>query len=343
MLKKAVLWESVGEKDVRCELCCHNCVIGPEGFGICGIRRNVGGELYTYGYGKVVAKNIDPIEKKPFYHFLPGTRAYSIAAAGCNFKCSFCQNWSISQITASSEGLLGTEFSPKDIVEEAEKSFCRSIAYTYTEPTVFFEYAFDVAKIAKEKGLYNSFVTNGFMTEKAVDKISPYLDAANIDLKFFNEESYKRICNGRLEPVLRTIEALKDKGVWVEVTTLIIPGENDSDKEIRGIAKFLAGLDREIPWHVNRFHPDHKYMDSSVTPLETIKKAVDIGEKEGLVNVYPGNMGDQVNTKCPDCGTILLNRNGFSVEITDKFDIENGTCAECSRQIKGVWNEREGK
>lgn len=343
MLKKAVLWENIGKNNIRCDLCCHNCVIVPENFGTCGMRKNVEGELYTYAYGETVARHVDPIEKKPFYHFLPGTLAYSVAAAGCNFKCSFCQNWSISQISASSELFAGDMITPGDIVDEAEKNFCRNISYTYTEPTVFYEYAFDIAKIAKERGLYNSFVTNGFMTEKAVDKISPYLDAANVDLKFFSEENYKRLCNGRLKPVLESIERLKDKGVWVEVTTLIIPGENDSDEEIRGIAKFLAGLDREIPWHINRFHPDHEYLTSYPTPLETINKAVDVGKKEGLVNVYPGNVGGPVDTKCSGCGTMLITRRGFDAEITDKFDVEADACMQCGKKIKGIWKDRGRK
>ncbi len=201
MRKEAMLWEKQGENIIHCFLCAHHCKIGDDGFGVCGMRQNIGGTLYTHAYGSVITSQVDHIEKKPLYHFLPGTYAYSIATMGCNFKCSFCQNWSISQLSAKNDDIGGDPFTPEEIVEEAVSNHCRSISYTYTEPTVFFEYAYDTAKLAKEKGIRNTFVTNGYMTAEAIDKISPYLDAANVDLKFFRDETYKRICSGRLEPV----------------------------------------------------------------------------------------------------------------------------------------------
>ncbi|MBU1084291.1 MAG: AmmeMemoRadiSam system radical SAM enzyme, partial [Candidatus Omnitrophica bacterium] len=249
MLKKAVLWEKVESGKVRCGLCAHRCVIGQGKFGLCGMRENSGGELYTHAYGKVIAARPDPVEKKPFYHFLPGTEVYSVAAIGCNLRCAFCQNWTISFLSAEEKSHAGTMASPEKIVEEAEKASCAGISYTYTEPTVFFEFAYETAKIAKQRGLSNSFVTNGFMTEEAIEIISPYLDAANVDLKFFRDASYREICKGRLDPVLRSIRSLKKRGVWVEVTTLLIPGKNDSEEEIGDIASFLSETGSDIPWH----------------------------------------------------------------------------------------------
>lgn len=291
MRHKAFLWKKISGNGVHCYLCSHHCRIARGAFGFCGLRQNIDGELYTYAYGKISACNIDPIEKKPLYNFLPGTKTYSIAVAGCNFKCSFCQNWNISQVSAVRGQLPGVEMNPGQIVRDALKNNCPSISYTYTEPTIFFEYAYETALLAKDEGLSNIFVTNGYMTKPAIKKISPYLDAANIDLKFFTNELYLKLCNARLEPVLDSIRLMKELGVWVEVTTLIIPGLNDSENQLIGIARFLVEIGKDIPWHVTRFHPDYKYTDSYPTPIETIKKAVAIGKKEGLTYVYPGNIG----------------------------------------------------
>ena len=335
MRKKAMLWEKLDGGQVHCYLCAHHCKISEGCFGFCGMRKNEGGELYTYAYGRVIASNIDPIEKKPLYHFLPGTYSYSIATIGCNFHCPFCQNWKISQASERDGCTEGYELAPEKIVDDALKGDCRSISYTYTEPTIFFEYAYDTAKIAKEKGLYNNFVTNGYMTKEAIEEIKPYLDAANVDLKFFKDKTYREVCKGSLQPVLDSIGNLREAGIWVEVTTLIIPGQNDSDEELRGIAEFLAGIDKDIPWHISRFHPDYHYMDSVPTPLETIEKAMKIGKEAGLKFIYLGNVPTRGETICPDCGTLLIERAGFSAILSGDF--VEGKCPKCGIFVKGVW------
>ncbi len=334
MKKEALLYEKLGKDKVHCFLCAHNCRIEDGKFGFCGVRKNEGGVLYSYIYGELIASNIDPIEKKPLYHFLPGTLSYSIAAIGCNFHCGFCQNWQISQASAKDGASGGVKMNPERVVKEAEKHSCKSIAYTYTEPTIFFEYAYDTAKLAKEAGLYNVFVTNGYMTEEAIGMIAPYLDAANVDLKSFNNDFYTRICKGRLEPVLNSIRFMKKNNIWVEITTLIIPGENDSDEELSQIAEFIAGIDKDIPWHISRFHPDYKFLNTGATPLETLRKAEGIAKKAGLRYVYLGNVSEDTNTYCHKCGELLIKRTGFSV-IENR--IEKGACPSCGAVIKGLF------
>jgi len=336
MPRKAMLWEKLGKKRVHCRLCAHRCKINEGDFGICGMRENVGGELRTFAYGKVIARHVDPIEKKPFYHFLPGSYAFSIATIGCNFRCSFCQNWTISQASARAEVIEGEDMTPEAIVDAAIKSKCKSVSYTYTEPTIFFEYAYDTSRIARKKGLRNNFVTNGFMTKEAIDKIAPYLDAANIDLKFFNDKSYGRLCMGRLQPVIDSIRYMKKKGIWVEVTTLIVTGENDSEEEVRDIAKFLAGVDKDMPWHISRFHPDYKYLESEPTAIDVLKKAYEIGREEGLKYVYLGNVPAENDTICPGCGGVFVKRSVFEAEPAENFQ-ESGKCKKCGAGIAGVW------
>jgi pyruvate formate lyase activating enzyme len=286
-----MLYEVLEEDRVHCFLCAHHCRIAEGRFGFCGVRLNQGATLYTLVYGELIASRSDPIEKKPLYHFLPGTRSYSIATIGCNFRCGFCQNWQISQLTKK-DGFSPPvrELTPEQVVEQAREEGCASIAYTYTEPTIFFEFAHDTAAVARQKGLKNIFVTNGFMTEEALDAIQPYLDAANVDLKSFRDEFYRRTCKARLEPVLRTIAGLKERGVWLEVTTLIVPGENDSEQELRDIASFLSGLSTEIPWHISRFYPQYEYGDSQMTPMETLRRAQAIGRQAGLKHIHLGNV-----------------------------------------------------
>jgi pyruvate formate lyase activating enzyme len=230
--------------------------------------------LYTHAYGELVAQNIDPIEKKPLYHFFPGSRSFSIAAIGCNFQCGFCQNWQISQAKeADGLGLRPQEVTPEEVVKQAKRSASTSIAYTYTEPTIFFEYAFETGQLAKKEGLYNVFVTNGYMTEEMIQMIHPSLDAANIDLKSFSDDYYRKVCKGRLAPVLKSIELMKKLNIWIEVTTLVLPGQNDSEEELRKIAKFLAALDLSIPWHISRFYPQYKMEDAESTPIRALNRA----------------------------------------------------------------------
>jgi pyruvate formate lyase activating enzyme len=334
MQKEAMLYEALENGRVHCNLCAHRCKIGPGKRGICGVRHNEDGVLHTLVYAKAIAANVDPIEKKPLYHFLPGSYSYSIATVGCNFKCGFCQNWNISQLSAENGDIPGRYLAPDQVVAQAVKSECRSIAYTYTEPTIFFEYAFDTAVLAKESGLDNVFVTNGFMTREAIDTIKPYLDAANIDLKSFRDEYYKKYCKGRLNPVLDSIAYMKQSGIWVEVTTLIIHGENDSDEELNDIAAFIAHVDSDIPWHLSRFHPDYRFTDRNATPLATLERARDIGKRCGLRYIYLGNVYADSDTRCPGCDVSLIQRSGFSTSATE---ITNGRCPSCGTKIAGVW------
>jgi len=336
-MKEAILYEKLENKIVHCYLCAQHCKIGDGKFGFCGVRQNIGGVLYTHTYGKVIAANIDPIEKKPLYHFLPGSKSFSIATIGCNFHCGFCQNWEISQ-SAFKDGfddLGGQVFTPEKIVEEALKGKCQSISYTYTEPTIFFEYAFEIAKLANEKGLYNNFVTNGFMTKDCLEKIKPYLNASNVDLKFFRDDSYRKICAGALAPVLNSIRLMREFGIWVEITTLVVPGENDSEEELNGIAKFIADVDRNIPWHVSRFHPDYKFRDYTATPIDTLKKAEELGKNCGLKYVYVGNVqGFGNGTHCHNCNKLLIKREIFSIS---EYSIKKGKCPFCNTSIPGVF------
>jgi len=335
MKREAMLWEGLEGTRLHCFLCAHECKIGDSKFGVCGVRQNVGGTLYTLVYGQTIAANVDPIEKKPLYHFQPGSMSFSIATIGCNFKCGFCQNWQISQAPEQDGALAaGREMMPDRVVGQAKAYRCRSISYTYTEPTIFFEYAYDCAVLAKEAGLSNVFVTNGFMTRQALDTIRPYLDAANVDLKSYSEDYYKRNCKARLQPVLDSIAYMKEIGVWVEVTTLVVPGENDSDGELTSIARFVAGVDREIPWHISRFHPDYKFGDRDATPIETLRRAKDIGVAEGLRYVYLGNVLEGSDTVCPSCGVPVIKRGYMNVE---KSRIKDGACPSCGASIGGVW------
>lgn len=336
MAKEALLYEKLEDKAVRCFLCAQHCRIADKKFGFCGVRQNIDGILYTRVYAKPIAMQVDPIEKKPLYHFLPGSFSFSIATIGCNFHCGFCQNWQISQANLrdgtapDSEDVL-----PSEIVRQAITYNCKSISYTYTEPTIFFEYALDTAKLAKEKGLYNNFVTNGYMTKEALMMIRPYLDAANVDLKFFKDSSYKKICAASLEPVLNSIRLMKELGIWVEVTTLIVPGENDSEEELGNIAKFIAGVDKDMPWHISRFHPDYKFIDHKATPEKTLTMARKLGESAGIRYIYIGNItGFDNDTHCPSCKKSLIKRDYFNFL---ESNIEQGKCAYCNALIAGVF------
>ncbi len=287
-MKEAMLYEKLSEKKLQCNLCAHHCKISPGRTGFCGVRQNQEGVLYSLVYAKAIAAGVDPIEKKPLYHFHPGSKAYSIATVGCNFRCGFCQNWQISQ---HPEGLADScDFPPEEVVAKAKEAGCLSIAYTYSEPTIFFEYAYDTAKLAKARGLYNVFVTNGYMASEAISLIRPYLDAANIDLKSFSEEFYRKICGAHLEPVLDSIRLMKEAGIWIEITTLVIPGKNDSPKELKNLAAFIAGVSKDIPWHISRFHPDYKFLDYPPTSIEILEEAQEIGKKAGLKHIYLGNV-----------------------------------------------------
>jgi len=336
-MKEALLYEKLSNNVVHCFLCSHHCRIASGKFGFCGVRQNIDGILYTHVYGKLISSHVDPIEKKPLYHFLPGSYSFSIATIGCNFRCGFCQNWEISQSNVRDGAELGAGdfIQPEEVVKAALKSKCRSISYTYTEPTIFFEYALDAARLAKEKGLLNNFVTNGYMTKEAIETIKPYLDAANIDLKFFSEASYKKICAGSLEPVLNSIRLMRKAGIWVEITTLLVPGENDSDEDLRGIAEFIASVNKDIPWHVSRFHPDYKFINYQPTPEGSLKRALEIGKGAGLTYMYAGNVyGWGNDTYCPNCKKLLIKREYFSVL---EYNLKEGRCVFCNKAIPGVF------
>jgi pyruvate formate lyase activating enzyme len=328
MIKDAALWDPAEDGAVKCRLCAHRCLIRPGQRGVCAVRENRDGRLVTLVYGEVVAAHVDPIEKKPLYHFLPGSTALSIATPGCNFRCGFCQNWQISQSPRSGGGgLAGEPFPPDAVVRAAVDAGCRSISYTYTEPTIFFEYASDTARLARQAGLFNNFVTNGYMTAEALEAIHPALDAANVDLKAFRDETYRKVCGARLEPVLASIRRMKALGVWVEVTTLVVPGLNDSVEELEGMARFIASVDPDIPWHVSRFHPDYEYTGTPATPVPTLRAAAEAGRREGLRYIYVGNVpGESEDTSCRTCGALLIRRRGFTVLANLLVDSRCPTC-----------------
>lgn len=335
-MKQAMFQEAREENKVQCSLCCHRCLISPGKRGICAVRENKDGTLYSLVYDKVIAQNIDPIEKKPLFHFQPGSLSYSIATPGCNFRCRHCQNADISQLPRDHGGvILGKEVPPSAIVAAALKTRCTSISYTYTEPTIYFELAYDTARLAVEAGLKNVFVTNGYITPEALEVIRPYLHAANIDLKGFTDNFYKSICGARLQPVLDAIRLYKEFGIWIEITTLVIPGHNDSVEELKGIARFIRSVGEDIPWHVTRFHPTYKLTDQPSTPLATLKRAQQIGFEAGLRYVYEGNIpGEGEDTVCWSCKKPLVKRIGFSVE---ENRVKEGKCSYCSAVIDGVW------
>jgi pyruvate formate lyase activating enzyme len=335
-MKEAMLWEVGAEGSVECFLCRHRCRIAEGTFGFCGVRENIDGALYTHAYGELVAANVDPIEKKPLYHFLPGTMSFSVATMGCNFRCGFCQNWRISQVSAAdAHNEAGYRMMPEQIVENAVRHQCHSIAYTYTEPTIFFEYAYDTSVLAKEQGLFNIFVTNGYMTAEALEAIAPYLDACNVDLKSFRDEFYRRICKARLDPVLDSIRLMKELGIWLEITTLVVPEENDDMDELRDIARFIASVDQEIPWHISRFIPDYQFSDSQPTPIDLLEKAGAIGKEEGLRYVYVDNVpGMSRDTKCPHCGETLIRRQGV---LINEYELSDGRCPYCGGNVAGVF------
>jgi pyruvate formate lyase activating enzyme len=334
---EAWLYETMPDQKVRCLLCSHQCVIGNHKRGICGVRENCDGVLETKVYGRLIAAGDDPIEKKPLFHVLPGSRSFSIATVGCNFRCRFCQNADIAQMPADRDGMVaGDPSTPQQVVAAAKQRQCATIAYTYTEPTVFFEFACDTAELAHANGIKNVFVTNGFMSDAALMRIHPFLDAANVDLKAYTDDFYKKLCGARLAPVKATLRRMKELGIWVEVTTLVIPGLNDDPDELGQLATFIAtALGTETPWHVSRFHPTYRLLDRKATPVETLFKARDIGIAAGLKYVYTGNIPGQggEDTLCPGCRQTVIARRGF--QITSKL-MEAGRCRNCGATIDGI-------
>jgi pyruvate formate lyase activating enzyme len=333
-MTEAMFYDSLPEGTVICRLCPHRCRIKDGKQGACGVRENHGGRLVSLVYSKVVATHIDPIEKKPLFHFYPGSLSFSLATVGCNLHCLHCQNAEISQMPFDRGKIAGRHLAPEEAVSMALEGKCRSISYTYTEPTVYFEYARDTAEKAARAGLKNVFVTNGYTEVDPVEAIRPWLDGANVDLKSFRDAFYRRVCKARLRPVLETLRRMHSLGIWVEVTTLVIPGLNDDEAELRDIARFLRGLGEDLPWHVSAYYPTYRMTDRPRTPVKTLRRAWEIGKEEGLLFVYTGNVpGDEgENTYCPGCGTCVIRRYGFQVL---SLQLDHGKCHRCEREIPG--------
>ena len=333
-MKEAYLYRKLSDKKVQCLNCAHKCVISPGKRGICGVRENRDGKLYSLNCGKACALNIDPIEKKPFFHFLPGSYSLSMATVGCNFKCLSCQNYDISQMPQLTGQIEGQELSPKEIVKIALKNKLPSISYTYTDPAVFSEYALDIMKLAKKENLKNSWVSNGFWSKELFDLIYPHLDAANIDLKSFEDDFYIKYCGGRLQPVLDTLKRIKDKRIWLEITTLVIPSLNDKEEVFKKIAEFIKkDLGPETPWHISQFSGAISWQLQHLpdTPVETLEKAYKIGQETGLKYVYTGNVPGlpSEDTFCPKCKSLAINRNGYLIKRYDKA----GKCPKCGEDL----------
>ncbi|MEA2014995.1 MAG: AmmeMemoRadiSam system radical SAM enzyme [Thermodesulfobacteriota bacterium] len=335
-MKETMLYERLAGGYVRCNLCAHRCRIAPSRLGVCGVRENRSGTLYSLVYGTLIAEGIDPVEKKPLFHVYPGSKSYSIATVGCNFRCDFCQNYDISQVFRKSGMVRGYSSMPEEIIERVLRSGSKTIAYTYTEPTIFLEYALSIGKMAHKEGIKNIFVTNGFMTGEALEEIAPWLDAVNVDLKSFRDKFYKDHCGGKLQPVLDSLKRMKELGIWVEVTTLIIPTLNDSKEELEEIARYIHSLGPETPWHISRFHPQYKMGNLPPTPLATIRMASETGKEADLKYVYSGNVpGDEGgNTFCSNCGRLLIKRYGFNVK---KIDLKESKCPTCKTPLDGVY------
>jgi len=336
-MREALFYEKQPDGFVVCALCRHRCRIAPGARGICRVRENRDGTLVSLVYGRVVAEHVDPIEKKPLFHVLPGTSTYSIATVGCNFHCRHCQNHTIAQYDPDSGGgVPGQVITPEEIVARAIRAGCSSISYTYTEPTIFLEYALETARLAAGAGLRNIVVTNGYITPEALDAIAPFLHAANIDLKGFSPDFYARVVGARLEEVLDCIRDYRRRRIWLEITTLIIPGENDDLPQLEGIASFIADeLGHEVPWHISRFFPQFRMKDRQATPPGSLSMAVDIGTRAGLHYIYEGNIaGGREDTLCPDCGCPVMRRSGFRVL---DIGMAEGKCHKCGCNISGLW------
>lgn len=335
-MQESYSYERLEDKRVRCSTCTQRCFILPGKFGLCGVRKNLDGRLYVLNYGRVISAGVDPIEKKPLFHFLPGSLSFSFASVGCNLSCGNCQNWQISQTVKSDKAMLeaGNEMTPEEIVNGALKQSCKSISYTYTEPTIFLEFALDTMKVARRRGLKNVWVSNGFMTEETLALILPYLDAINVDIKSFDEDFYARRCGARLAPILENCRRLKKAGVWIEITTLVIPGMSDDEKMLARIARFIREeLGSETPWHLSGFSGrlSWRMRDIPDTDAERLKRASAIGRAAGLKYVYAGNLplGEEECTRCPRCGEMNIERSGYQVRRLD----QKGKCHKCEEDL----------
>ncbi len=333
MIKEGVLFDKLDGK-VKCRVCSHRCTIGEGRVGVCGTRKNIGGKIHSLIYNTVSSEAVDPIEKKPLYHFLPGTKSYSLGTIGCNFSCEHCQNWNISQITL--EEAWTKEITPEEAIRRALASGCKSISWTYNEPAIWHEYTYDSAVLAKKAGLKTVYVTNGYITPEALQRIAPYLDAYRVDIKSFSEDFYRNICGARLAPVLESTKLAKELGMHVETVTLIIPGRNDSREEITQIAKWVHdNLGADTPMHFTGFYPMYKMSYLPPTPTESLEMAHDVAKNEGMRFVYTGNVPKHKyeNTYCPECNTLLIERSGFLVSA---IRIKDGKCPQCGEAVPVV-------
>jgi pyruvate formate lyase activating enzyme len=335
----AILWERLDPSGlrVRCNLCSHRCVIPPGRLGACCVRENIDGTLYTLVYDRIISQNVDPIEKKPLFHFLPGSLSFSIATAGCNFRCAFCQNWEISQLPRERSEIPGQPAVPAQVARAARRTGCASVAYTYTEPTIFAEYALETAREAHDLGLRNVFVSNGYMTDELLQLMAGVIDGINVDLKAGRGEFYHRVSGAALAPVLANLKTIQQLGIWLEITTLVIPGMNDSEGELRWVARYIfEELGPDVPWHISRFYPQHRMMNIPPTPISTLERAWLIGREVGLRYVYVGNVSghDSESTRCPSCEEPVIGRHGYRAALTA---LRDGACARCGTPIAGVW------
>jgi pyruvate formate lyase activating enzyme len=335
-MTEARLWKALDDGRVQCRLCSHFCLIEDGSRGLCGVRANMGGRLETLAYDHVAALGVDPVEKKPLYHYKPGTTTLSFATQGCNFACTFCQNATLSQAPKSGAEPRGERATPEQLVQAALDNGCESISYTYSEPTIFFELMQDTARLAHEKGLGNIMVSNGFQSPECLDELDGLIDAANIDLKAFSESFYRDIVGAKLKPVLKNAKRIKEMGWWLEVTTLLIPSKNDDEEELKGLARYIANdLGTDTPWHLSRFHPDYHMRDVAPTSVPSLEKAWSFGRDAGLKYIYIGNVPghDYAKTRCPGCGEVVLNRAGFSLSFSA---VSDGRCSACGESISGV-------
>lgn len=336
-MKQALLYKKNNDNSIDCNLCNHFCHVQNQTMGICCVRKNIDGILYSLNYNKLIARQIDPIEKKPFFHYMPGSLTYSISAMGCNLHCLNCQNWQISQLNKIEKldgRFPGENIEPDDIIKNAKANNCLSIAYTYTEPTIFLETALPIMKLAHESGLKNLWVSNGYMSKDCLDMIIPYLDAINVDLKFFDETKYKKITGGSLNPILENLIYLKSKNIFLEITTLLIPSETNSKNQIEKIAKFIfEKLGKKTPWHISKFSPEisFKLLSKKATSSKELEYAYKIGKKVGLEYVYLGNISSDTreNTYCPNCGFLNIERQGYIVTPSEN----NGYCQNCKYDL----------
>ena len=331
-MKVAKWWNEI-EQGIECYLCPRRCIIANRSYGVCNVRKNVDNTLYTIVYGHPVAVHVDPIEKKPLYHFFPGSQIFSVGTVGCNLLCEFCQNWDIAR--AKPDDTQMHNISPEKIIDMAQESNCIGIAFTYNEPTIFGEYVLDIATLAHQSGLQTVMVTNGYITPEAIDDIYPFIDAANIDLKSFSNEFYRQYCKGELQPVLEALQRIRDFGTFIEITTLIIPGKNDSDSELDHLTRWIVdNLGPDVPVHFSAFHPDYKMRQLSRTPKATLDKARKIAIRNGLRYVYEGNVlaENEDNTYCYYCGRLLIERRSFSII---KNNLEGDICS-CGSKISVV-------